>query len=182
MKQPQTAMITLKWEGVVVGYISILNPGAQLVGMGSNHTESLQRRSDIVDSGKARIKTQDSLNTTQISNDQSLTVSFIATGPALTADNVLITVLYSLVYASQFKSSEKAEAFELRLPGPYNMYLGMIGAVTAAPSPFLQWRWVIETLDKIPQYMLYQGVFSGATFKMQVGSTEVGQGQMLTDS
>jgi len=178
MKKSQMAVFTLRWEGIIVGYISVAGPRAQLVGTESNSTESLLRRPGVAASDRTEDIAQNSPNVTQASNDQTLTVSFIPTGPALTGHDVLVTVLYGLAYAAPYSSAKNAEAFELRPPDANNMYLGMLGSET---TPFFQYRWVIETLDKIPKYMLYQGRFSGAKFKILVGGIEVGRGQMVKE-
>lgn len=178
MKKSQKAVFTLKWEAVIVGHILVAGPGAELSETESNVTESIRRRSRIRAPSSTDEIAQKISNTTHTSNDQSLTVSFIPTGPALTGYDVLITVLYALAYAAQYPSSQAAETFSLQPPDAKNMYLGIVGAGT---TPFFQYRWVIETLDKIPRYMLYQGRFSGATFKMFIGGVEVGQGQMFKE-
>lgn len=178
MKKSQKAVFTLKWEAVIVGHILVAGPRAELSGVQGNVTESIRRRSRIRATSRTEEMAQNSPNATRTSNDQSLTVSFVPTGPALTGYEVLITVLYALAYAAQYPSAEAVEAFKLQPSDAKNMYLGIVGAGT---TPFFQYRWVIETLDKIPRYMLYQGRFSGATFRMYIGGVEVGQGQMFKE-
>ncbi len=176
MKKSQTATFILKWEATIVGYISVVRPRAQLSGAESNDTESLLRRPKSQGSNRIEEIAQNPPNATHTTNDHSLTVSFIPTGPALTGYEVLITVLYALAYAAQYPSAQAAEAFKLHPSDARDMYLGVVGSITA---PFFQYRGVIETLDKIPRYMLYQGRFSGVTFRMFLGGVEVGQGQMF---
>ncbi len=178
-KKFRTAVITLRWEAGIVGYISITGHNGRIFMGESNHTESLLRRSRIRASNGIDPIAQDSSNATNISNHPILNVSFVPVGLALAGSDVLITVLYALAYVAPYPSAQAAAGFILRPSDAEKMCLAMLGTAT---TPFFQYRWVIETLAKIPLYMLYQGRFSGATFTMSIAGVEVGQGQMFKES
>lgn len=172
----QTVAFTLEWEGRDVGYIMVAKPRDRLAGPVSNITHTLLQRSEVQSLDKDHRLTADLTGAIDTPDDQTLTVSFTESGPALTGSDVLITVLYALAYVARFSSASQGKAFELRPPMARGMYIGMVGSGT---TPFFQNRWIIETIAKIPQYMLSQHRFSSAAFRLILGSEEIGRGQIF---
>jgi len=170
----QTAVFTLGYEGITVGYVRIAQPGALFVAA-SNHTNSLaQSPADEKRSSGA------SANSTQETDDRQLTVSFNPIGPPLVAHDVLLAILYALVYTARFPATMVVEPFGLSLTSPYNMYIEghPLAAASAATPPFLQYRGIVVALGQIPQYMSQRRRFSGVSFKMRFGRVTVGEGRM----
>lgn len=172
----QTVAFTLEWEGKDVGYIMVAKPRGQLAGTGGNSTNTLLQRSKVQSLGKDNSLVANLTGAVDTPDDRTFTVSFTGTGPALTGSDVLITVLYALAYVARFSSASLGKAFELRPPMAQGMYLGMVGSGT---TPFFQNRWIIETLARIPKYMLNQHRFSSAAFRLILDGVEIGRGRMF---
>ena len=169
----QTAVITLKYDFVTVGYVKIAQPGAQLK-LGTNSTDS-QRSTD------KRSTVGISVNNTQASSENQLSVSFNPIEPPLSGHDVLIAVLYGLMFAARFPATIKVDRFGLFLRSPYNMRIEGYPITAASPTsePFLEYRWIIISLAQIPEYMLQRRRFSGVSFKTRIGRVTVGEGQII---
>lgn len=175
----QTATITLKYEGTTVGYLNIAQPGAQLSAIGSNNTGTLNQKSIDVRHhfGTPTITTWGTNGDTS----EKLTVSFQPIGPPLIAKDILLAILYGLVFTAHFPSAQRAEPFVIRLPSPYYMHIQVsaakAGSTTTTPS--LEYRWIINSLSQIPQYMLERKRFSGVSWRMKVDGVIVGDGLIM---
>lgn len=164
----RTAIFTLKWEGVPVGYLSIARPGALANVNGINHTESF-----IMGSHTVRSNATDSVS--QISSgvaSERLAASFDPTGPSLVANDVLMSVLYGLTYMAHFPKTQRLDTVELSLPAPYNMHLVLTGT-------YLVPNWVILTLKQIPAFMIQARRFSGLRMNILVNGALIGQGRIV---
>ena len=126
--------------------------------MRANHSEALTQRSI-----ELRHPHKTSADSLQTINHEELTASFNSAGPPLTANDVLLTVPYGLMYTARFPNNQKVESFKILLQSLYNMQIEVIGiaAASTAVEPFLKYRSIVMALSQMLQYMLQQRRFSG---------------------
>ena len=175
----QTVVLTLKYAGVTVGYLKIAQPGAQSSLVGSNETGTVTERAVLMEHRRGL-----SANTPQGTNGDRFSVSFEPIGPPLPGSNVMLAVLYGLVYAAHFPSTQTADPFDLSLPSPYNMQIQLppvsaVDAGIATDAPSLEYQWIIKSLSQIPDYMLQRKRFSGVLWRTKIDNKVIGKGQIL---
>ena len=169
-----TAVFTLRYAGVTVGYVKVARPQAQLIDAGSNGTHTLARRFADVNPASWTPEYR-----AQKPRDEQMTASFNEIGPPLSGSDVLMAILYGLIYVAPFPNTAEVRSFKLSLPVPLDKMHIDIHQVEAASPPFLECRWIVKSLSQIPQFMLERRRFSGVSMKMRVGRVTVGEGTIF---
>ena len=175
----QTAVLTLKYARVTVGYLKIAQPGAHLSSPGSNGTGTVTEKSSLKEHRRSL-----NTNTTQVTDDDRFSATFEPIGPSLRGSDIMLALLYGLVYTAQFPSSQEVDPFDLYLPSPYNMTIQVppitfVDTSVSTDPPSLEYQWVIKALAQVPEYMLKWKRFSGVKWRMKIGKKVVGAGQIL---
>ncbi|KAL6713159.1 hypothetical protein ACLMJK_009280 [Lecanora helva] len=179
----QTVVFTLNYDRHVVGSLRIARPEAHSPMEGtsgnSDNMTAVQRlaiREHVLELPH---------NVTQEYNDGQLAVSFRPIGPPLVDNDVILAVLYGLVYTAYFKSTQEVNSIDLSLPSPSKMQIQASAATpdtSPADVPKLEYRWIIKSLGQIPQYMVQRKSFSGVTWRTVIDGKLIGTGQLVKKS
>ncbi|CAD6582340.1 MAG: hypothetical protein ASARMPREDX12_005878 [Alectoria sarmentosa] len=191
----QTMLMTLGFDGVVVGYLRVEKPDLQILGLAGgsddNSAESLKRRSDVALPAIPLSASKTLANFTMISNSTSLSLTNTTTpsnagdlhvffkliGHSITDEELFIPILAGLAYVAHFPSTSPVVGFRLR-PAGSDTWIEFrdIGTRPRSEAPFFEWQWIAKALGELPGHMAPLGVWREAIIVMQVDGISVGDG------
>ena len=111
-------------------------------------------------------------------DEARLNVTFEPYGDILTIYDILVPIMSGLTDMAPIPSTHQPPNLRIGVEG----FRGYICIMPARPPrtepPFLEYRWLIRTLARIPNYMLSKGRFGEIVMKIVVDEVAVGYGRM----
>ncbi|KAM0799578.1 hypothetical protein BDR22DRAFT_890164 [Usnea florida] len=180
--------IELKWEQRLLGWVQIFNhpsgPGLTIEESQQKSTLDLKNLSAnaMSTNNKTEIMPINITNTviTNNTNDPTearLNVTFTPYGEYLGIYDVFVPLMSGLADLAQAPSTRVSSGFFVGLEG-YRGFICILPVVPARTSPpFLEYGWLIRTLNRVPTYMLDNGRFGELEIWVEVDQVKVAFGR-----
>ncbi|MCJ1460595.1 hypothetical protein MMC28_010977 [Mycoblastus sanguinarius] len=180
--QFKTAIFYLKWNGDTVGWLVLGQSNVQLNIVGGNNTQSLIQRSEVSSLLNFTQKNITDIsvytNDTGVSADPRMKVFIEYNGQDVPIYGLFLTVLSGLEYAVQFPSTAQVHPFAVWSETTMSNTLAEFRnhETSRTTPPFLEYRWIIQSLAGLPAYMLRKRRFAETLWVMEVDGVPVGDG------
>ena len=183
-KQFREVEFDLLWNGEVVAWLRFEKVEKKTLPQGSAATEN--GTSSIL---KPKLSQNRGMNVFSATSNLSGKSKSLAAGPTLafrfTAQytpyakplsifQVFMSVLAALVQVATFRTTTIVEPLVYEALD-YNSQIAVLRTERKAP-PYFEYRWLIEGLKRIPEFMLVQGRFAELGWKVMLGGKELGSG------
>lgn len=189
-KRFEFAQFEMSWDREVIGWVHVVDQPSALgltrtVGIESNETIGFEERAvnprmtnntkglDVVDVTNI-INTSDLTDT----EDSRLTLSFGAFGNTLSIFDVFVPVMVGLSDLAANPSTHTAPGLVVALQGRRTGICMFPTIPERTSPPFLEYRWLIRALVRIPMYMFQEHMFGDVNIKMDVDGIGVGWGRL----
>lgn len=138
----QSAEYTLKWEGVVVGYLDITRPEARLSLPGSNTNASLTQRSHGLPHRSRGSNGRGFSQNITLTNSPRIAIDVIPQLAPLTMSQIFASCFAGFVIIARFSKDQEVEAFDVQ-PGPrYGTTFGISGEGPGFRNPDFKYEHV----------------------------------------
>lgn len=189
----QTMLLTLGFNEVTVGYLTIEKPRLQNLNLaGSNDessTERLKKRTDVALPVAPSSKTLENLtiasnsinlsltNISTPSNADDLRVFVSPIGQPLTVHETFMPILACLDYVARFASTSPVDAFRVH-PADTDAWIEFrgYGSQPRVEPPFFEYQWVTRALGMLPERMALVGGGRESIIAILVDGVRVGDG------
>ena len=188
-KKFEFGQFEMTWNKQVLGWVQIVNHQA---GVGStteqkqaNGTLTLGSTSATPPGSNGTIGLEPFNITNVLTNDNAddpdearLNVIFAPFGDTLGVYDVFLPVMSGLTDVAQFPSTHETTGLIIGLQ-PFKGFICVLPLVPPRTSPpFLEYRWLIRSITRLPSYMLEQGRFGEVNMKITVDGEAVAYGRM----
>ena len=155
----QSTEYTLKWEGVVVGYLDITRPEARLSFPGSSTNESLAQRSyDLSQPSGGSYGRGFSQNIT-LTDSPQIAIDVIPQSVPLTMLQLFASCFAGFVTIARFPKDQEVESFEVQ-PGPrYGTTFGVSGEGPRFRNPDFKYEHVNAAIVFLARHSYETGKF-----------------------
>lgn len=175
--------LTLGFNEVIVGYLTIEKAGPQVLSLGGSdddsRPETLSERSGTTLSLVSNTTTLSLplLNTTTTPSDNGETILVNHFGPTITFDEFFLPILAGLDYVARFPADSAVASFTVR-PTNTDTWIEFRASGTRprTQAPVFEYQSVIRALASMTRYMAVRGSFSGASIDVQIDGVDVGKG------
>ena len=155
----QSAEYTLKWEGVVVGYLDITRPEARLSLPGSSSNASLTRRSYGMSHPSRGLHGRGFPQNTTQTNSPQIAIDVIPQPVPLTMQQIFASCFAGFVTIARFSKDQEVEAFEVR-PGPrYGTTFGISGEGPRFRNPDFKYEHVNAAIVFLARHLYERRLF-----------------------
>lgn len=181
----------MKWDGEVVGYISIRKSEAQASIGADNNTTVLTLPSSVGTSvsSTTNATNQSYINDTATTPDNPfppmppgvhhLYIKYIGFGQVLSRGDVYMGVLKTLYYIARFQSNAVVQPFSVSPPPPYDdtVYIRhLVFPQPPAGSEVFNYGWVARGLGALPRTMAGLNRWTEVGFEFLVDGVPIGEG------
>lgn len=176
-----TVELTLKWAGDVVGYIKIMKPNAQSLGASNDTSAPTLHSSRSPTTSMNETDVIASLRLPDRKAIHDLEVRFTSFGQPLGRDEVIITILRTLLTVAPKDSNQLVQPLQVSGPAPYEATVRIRPLHPSSPpyaEPFT-YVMVLQTLLDISQKALRHGTWSEASFNVVVNGVANGRGAII---
>lgn len=187
----QTMLMTLRFNGIIVGYVTIEKPDPQVLSLANvdNSIQTIKERAkerlpaitvtnDLANFTEIPDSTSLSLaNTTTPSNTGNLRVFIKPVGHPLTNIEFFVPILANLEYVARFPSTSPVNGFILS-PADVDTWMEFrdFGGQPRTQAPIFEYQWIAKALGELTGYLARLGWWSEAIIVMQVDGVNVGDG------
>ena len=155
----QSAEYTLKWEGVVVGYLDITRPEARLSLPGSSTNASLTSRSHSLSHPSRGLYGRRFSQNITLTNSPQIAIDVIPQSVPLTMLQVFASCFAGFVTIAQFSKDQEVDAFEVQ-PGPrYGTTFGISGEGPGSKNPDFKYEYVNAAIVFLARHLYERRVF-----------------------
>ena len=187
-KKFEFSQFEMTWNGQLMGWVHVVNnptpQGLVADEILSNATGNVENRSLAalpLNSTHLESANNTNLLTTTIVNDPDearLTIDLVPNGAKLGIYDIFFPVIQALSEMTFYKATAQAQG----LVAGYDGTDGIICILTQLPfrsePPFLEYRWLIRALARIPAYAVETHWFGELKIKVFVDGIEVGYGRL----
>ena len=169
----QSAEYTLKWEGVVVGYLDITRPEARLSLPGSSTNASLTQRSDGLSHPGRGLYGRDFSQNVTLTNSPQIAIDVIPQSAPLTMVQIFASCFAGFVTIARFSKDQEVEGFEVQPGRRYGTTFGISGEGPGYRNPDFKYEHVNAAIVFLARHLYERRVFREVRF---VVSQEVSPG------
>lgn len=187
----QTMLMTLRFNGIIVGYVTIEKPDPQVLSLANvdNSIHTIKERAkevlpaipvtnDLANFTEIPGITSLSLaNTTTPSNTGNLRVFIKPVGHILTNIEFFVPILANLEYVARFPSTSPVNGF-ISNPADVDTWMEFrdFGGQPRTQAPIFEYQCIAKALGELTGYLARLGWWSEAIIVMQVDGVNVGDG------
>lgn len=163
----QGAVYTLKWEGVVVGYLDISKPETRVSIPGSpSANASLARRSNGRDGTSRDLYGRGGSPNMTLTEPFRITINIIEKPIPLTKLQLFATCFAGFVFVARFPQAQEVELFEVQSGPGFGTTLRVGGEGFAFKNPDFKYKHVNTALISLARHSYEKGMFSEVKFQV----------------
>ena len=168
------AEIDLLWSGSLIGWVRYqpTTPSKSIIQGQVNKTLNLTKPSVTFTN---RSESTLDLNTTPGTELLDLELYYIVQGKPLTMIEIFVSVYATLKNIAPFPKTDDVESFSAGAAA-FDARVYFADGPTRTLPPFYEYRWVIQAMQQVPEYMLSHKRFSELAIVLIVDDVFVGQG------
>ena len=155
----QSAEYTLKWDGVVVGYLDITRPEARLSLPGSSTNASLTQRSHGLSRPGRGLYGRDFSQNITLTNSPQIAIDVNPQSTPLTMVQIFASCFAGFVTIARFSKDQEVDAFEVQ-PGPrYGTTFGISGEGPGYRNPDFKYEHVNAAIVFLARHLYERRLF-----------------------